>query len=101
MKLPSHILAQRTQTMGASAIREILKVISQPGMVSLAGGNPAPESFPLDLMRALTDAVLEKYGAGALQYDATEGFGPLRQARLTTFWWPPVPKGFWTVWEWP
>jgi 2-aminoadipate transaminase len=80
MKLPSHILAQRTQTMGASAIREILKVISQPGMVSLAGGNPAPESFPLDLMRTLNDAVLEKYGAGALQYGATEGFGPLRQA---------------------
>lgn len=80
MKLTSNILAQRTNTMGASAIREILKVVSQPGMVSLAGGIPAPESFPLGLMRALTDSVLGKYGAGALQYDATEGFGPLRQA---------------------
>lgn len=80
MKLTSNILAQRTNTMGASAIREILKVVSQPAMVSLAGGIPAPESFPLGLMRALTDSVLGKYGAGALQYDATEGFGPLRQA---------------------
>ena len=36
------ILAERTHHMGASAIREILKVVSQPGMVSLAGGIPAP-----------------------------------------------------------
>jgi 2-aminoadipate transaminase len=64
--------------MGCSAIREILKVVSRPGMVSLAGGIPAPESFPLDLIPLLTDGVLTKYGASALQYDPTEGFEPLR-----------------------
>lgn len=48
-------------------------------MVSLAGGIPAPESFPVDLMYALTDTVLTKYGASALQYDPTEGFEPLRE----------------------
>lgn len=73
------IFAERTRRMGVSAIREILKVVSRPGMVSLAGGIPAPESFALDLMRQLTDTVLLKYGAAALQYDATEGFGPLRE----------------------
>lgn len=73
-------LAQRTGGMGVNAIREILKVVSQPGMVSLAGGIPSPESFPLDLMRQLTEQVLEKYGASALQYDPSEGFGPLREA---------------------
>jgi len=66
--------------MGASAIRELLKVVSQPGMISLAGGIPAPESFPLEIMRELTDIVLEKYGARALQYDRTEGFIPLQEA---------------------
>jgi len=39
-----NLLAQRTGKMGASAIREILKVVSQPGMLSLAGGIPAPEN---------------------------------------------------------
>jgi 2-aminoadipate transaminase len=73
-------LAERTGGMGVNAIREILKVVSKPGMISLAGGIPSPESFPLDLMNQLTEQVLEKYGAAALQYDHTEGFGPLREA---------------------
>lgn len=66
--------------MQLNAIREILKVVNRPGMVSLAGGIPAPESFPLALMQELTTTVLQKYGATALQYDATEGFTPLRAA---------------------
>lgn len=73
-------LAARTRGMEASAIREILKVASSPGVVSLAGGLPAAESFPLDLMEELTHSVLARYGARALQYDASEGFGPLREA---------------------
>lgn len=74
------VLAERTQTMGASAIREILKVVSQPGMVSLAGGIPAPESFPLQIMDELVSKVFAKYGSQALQYDLAEGFIPLREA---------------------
>jgi 2-aminoadipate transaminase len=73
-------LSSRTRNMGANAIREILKVVSQPGMVSLAGGIPAPESFPLELIEQITSEVFAKYGAAALQYDATEGFTPLREA---------------------
>lgn len=73
------LLAERTKQMGINAIREILKVVGAPGMVSLAGGIPAPESFPIELMRRLTDTVLSRFGAAALQYDPTEGFGPLRE----------------------
>jgi 2-aminoadipate transaminase len=73
-------LADRTKTMGVNAIREILKVVAQPGMISLAGGIPAPESFPLSLMQRLMESVLSRYGAAALQYDPSEGFGPLREA---------------------
>ena len=76
----AHLLAARTDTMGVNAIREILKVVSQPGMVSLAGGIPAPESFPMAILRELSAAVEQKYGSSAFQYDATEGFGPLREA---------------------
>jgi 2-aminoadipate transaminase len=65
--------------MDVNVIREILKVVSQPGMVSLAGGIPAPESFPMETMRDLTSIVIDKYGSNAFQYDPTEGFGPLRE----------------------
>lgn len=76
----TRLLAARTKQMEASAIREILKVASQPEVVSLAGGLPAAESFPLDLVPGLLDQVVRKYGAAALQYDASEGFAPLREA---------------------
>lgn len=75
-----HYLASRTKCMASSVIREILKVVSQPGMISLAGGIPSPESFPIDIIRELTDVVIDKYGSRALQYDPTEGFPPLRAA---------------------
>jgi len=66
--------------MDASAIREILKIVSQPGMISLAGGIPAPESFPMDIIDELTSKVIAKYGPEAFQYDRTEGFIPLQEA---------------------
>ena len=75
-----NMLAHRTRNMGASAIREILKVVSRPGMISLAGGIPAPESFPMSIVREITGTVIEKYGSNAFQYDHTEGFLPLREA---------------------
>lgn len=75
-----HLLAERTGSMEASVIREILKVISQPGMISLAGGIPAPESFPLDIIEELTARVIDRYGSQAFQYDRTEGFIPLCEA---------------------
>ncbi|MCB2148664.1 MAG: PLP-dependent aminotransferase family protein [Deltaproteobacteria bacterium] len=75
-----NMLAHRTHNMGASAIREILKVVSKPGMISLAGGIPAPESFPMTIIREITETVFAKYGPKAFQYDLTEGFLPLREA---------------------
>ena len=76
--------ALRTHRMEASAIREILKVASSPGVVSLAGGLPAAESFPLDLMEELTGAVLARYGARALQYPSILRHPPLDLRRPTS-----------------
>lgn len=73
------LLADRTKTMGTNVIREILKVVSQPGMISLAGGIPASESFPMKIIRGLAETVIEKYGSSAFQYGTTEGFVPLRE----------------------
>jgi 2-aminoadipate transaminase len=49
-------------------------------MVSLAGGIPAKESFPMDIMEELFTRVIRRYGSSAFQYDLTEGFPPLREA---------------------
>ncbi len=74
-----HLLADRTELMQANAIREILKVVSNPGIISLAGGIPSPDSFPMEIFRELTDRVLTTYKSQAFQYDLTEGFMPLRE----------------------
>ncbi|MCY4072953.1 MAG: PLP-dependent aminotransferase family protein [Chloroflexi bacterium] len=74
------MLSQRTLSMQSNAIREILAVVSQPGMISLAGGIPAPQSFPLEDLYRINETVLDRYGAAALQYDLTEGFTPFREA---------------------
>lgn len=66
--------------MAASAIREILHAASSPGVTSLAGGLPADDSFPPAIMDDLMTTVLRRYGGRALQYDASEGFEPLREA---------------------
>ncbi len=71
--------AQRTKGMQSSVIREILKITSQPDVISLAGGMPAPELFPLKEVGGACIQVLEKLGSDALQYSITEGYPPLRQ----------------------
>lgn len=75
-----HLLSERALGMRENVIREILKVVSQPGMISLAGGIPAPETFPIEDLYRINETVLDRYGAAALQYDLTEGFAPFREA---------------------
>jgi 2-aminoadipate transaminase len=71
-------LARRTSRMNPSVIREILKLTELPGIISLAGGLPAPETFPIEAMRLAADRVLRDSPHEALQYAASEGFAPLR-----------------------
>jgi len=71
--------AQRTQRMGRSVIRELLKYTQQPDIISFAGGLPAPELFPIAEAQAAACRVLSEDGVQALQYGPTEGFVPLRQ----------------------
>ncbi|HMO44833.1 MAG TPA: PLP-dependent aminotransferase family protein [Rubrivivax sp.] len=72
-------LAHRAERLEPSVIREILKVTERPGIISLAGGLPAPESFPVQAMREACARVLADTPGEALQYAASEGFGPLRE----------------------
>jgi len=71
--------SERMGNVKSSAIRDILKLMARPGMISFAGGLPAPELFPVKEIAASADAVLKKYGAAALQYSVTEGIMPLRE----------------------
>lgn len=70
--------AKRTACMKRSAIRELLKFGNRPGMISLAGGLPAPELFPIVEVEAATQRVLREHGRKALQYGETEGLAALR-----------------------
>ncbi|MBO0783182.1 MAG: PLP-dependent aminotransferase family protein [Ktedonobacteraceae bacterium] len=71
--------AQRVKRIQGSAIRELLKVTEMPGTISLAGGLPAAEIFPIEKIAAVTQRILEKNGGQALQYGLTEGYTPLRE----------------------
>ena len=71
--------ADRMDRVKASDIRELLKLIARPEVISFAGGLPAPELFPVEEIKAATDAVLDEQGTVALQYGQTEGWTPLRE----------------------
>src|SRR5512139_3150769 len=79
MTSPPWTLARRARRLEPSVIREILKLTERPGVISLAGGLPAADHFPLDALRAATDRVLAGAPREALQYAASEGHGPLRE----------------------
>lgn len=71
--------SSRMDQLKGSAIRELLALANKPEVLSFAGGMPAPELFPIDKIKAATNAVLDEQGKVALQYSSTEGFPRLRE----------------------
>ncbi|WP_158813140.1 PLP-dependent aminotransferase family protein [Methylocapsa sp. S129] len=71
--------ARRAERMKASEIRELLKLLDQPGIISFAGGIPDPRLFPAEAAaEACAAALATPASAGAaLQYSVSEGYGPL------------------------
>ncbi|PSL17812.1 PLP-dependent aminotransferase family protein [Shimia abyssi] len=75
-----NLFASRTQHMRASEIRELLKLLEQPGILSFAGGIPDPALFPSDAFaKAYASALTPERQAGSLQYSVSEGYLPLRK----------------------
>jgi 2-aminoadipate transaminase len=72
-------LAQRTDQMKSSVIRELLKYTQQPGIISFAGGLPAPDFFPVREFEEACRHVLRQQARTALQYGTTEGYRPLKE----------------------
>jgi 2-aminoadipate transaminase len=73
-KIAAHVVK-----LEASIIREILKISSQPGVISFAGGLPAPELFPTEDLLAAMERVVSKHGAPAFQYTLSRGIPQLRE----------------------
>lgn len=76
----SRHFSQRASEMKASDVRELLKLLQMPDMISFAGGMPSAETFPADMIRDIASDVLSKDGEKVLQYGVTEGYAPLRQS---------------------
>ncbi len=72
-------LSDSGKGMKRSAIREILKLLQKPGMISFAGGLPSPDTFPIEELKEITREILEKNGPESLQYGTTEGDPRLRK----------------------
>ena len=71
--------ADRLNNVETSAIRELFKLLGKPGIISFAGGFPDSAMFDVDGIREASNAALTQDPGAALQYGATEGYGPLRE----------------------
>lgn len=81
----NYTFSDKVSSLKPSVIREILKFTSDPSVISLAAGNPAPETFPTKDIADITAKILQDNPVAALQYSITEGYTPLRdtlKARL-------------------
>jgi 2-aminoadipate transaminase len=75
----NQFLSNSAKSMKRSAIREILKHLQKPGMISFAGGLPAPETFPVEDLKEIVCEILQTNGPDSLQYGTTEGDPLLRK----------------------
>ncbi|MGQ3209680.1 aminotransferase-like domain-containing protein [Shinella sp.] len=72
--------ATRASRMKASEIRELLKLLERPDIISFAGGIPDPALFPKeDFAAAYADILAGEGAAAGLQYSVSEGYKPLRE----------------------
>ena len=72
-------IAPHVVELESSIIREILKISSQPGVISFAGGLPAAELFPMEDLKLAMEQVVKKVGAPAFQYSLSRGIPQLRE----------------------
>lgn len=74
----NNVLATRSSRMKASEIRELLKLLDQPDIISFAGGIPDPALFPTEAFKDAFAETLTTQASAALQYSVSEGYRPLR-----------------------
>lgn len=71
--------SRKVQGGGGSAVEEILKYAGDPTVISLAGGNPASETFPSRELAEIAREILLEQPELALQYNTPRGYAPFRE----------------------
>jgi len=79
------VFSTNIKGMKRSAIRELLKLIEQPDIISFAGGLPSPDSFPVEELKGIIAEMMETEPQIALQYGATEGDTLLRNMLVNRY----------------
>jgi len=74
----AHVI--ETPTTPDRSIREMMRMARKPGIISFAQGSPPSDFFPVSQLREAMNAVFDRDGASALNYEVTEGYPPLRNA---------------------
>ena len=72
-------IAPHVLDLSTSIIREILKISAKPGVISFAGGLPAPEMFPLEDMKQAAIEAIDEFKSDSMQYSLSMGISPLRE----------------------
>ena len=72
-------LSAKFANLKPSAVREILKVTNEPGMIAFAGGSPDTAAFPCEEVKKLSAEILNEDPVCALVYGVSEGYEPLRK----------------------
>ena len=85
-------LAARANRMDPSVLHNILKIAEQPNIISFAGGLPSPDTFPVEAFNAAYEKVMREQPRNALQYAASEGYGPLREWVARSLPWDVAPE---------
>lgn len=80
MQFTDSVFAKTVAPVSGSAIRDILKLLGQPGMISFAGGNPSNAALEPEVISQLAAEVLAREGKALLQYGVTEGHAGLRES---------------------
>ena len=79
------LFSSSAKRMRRSAIRELLKLVQKPDIISFAGGLPAPETFPVEEMKEIVVKMLDEEGRQAMQYGSTEGEPKLRELLVARY----------------
>lgn len=73
------LLSARAANIKQSAVRDVFEISMQPGLVSLAGGNPYLQSLPLGRLADTAASIIAEHGLEALQYGGGQGTQELRE----------------------
>ena len=79
MRKMSYSLSAKFANLKPSAVREILKVTNEPGMIAFAGGSPDTAAFPCEEVKKISAEILGEDPVSALVYGVSEGYEPLRE----------------------